>query len=71
MNEPILTIKEAAEYLKISPSTTYKLILTEDLPAIRIGKNWRIRRARLEEWMNNKECCSDIYNKNTALILEL
>lgn len=68
MNEDILTIKDTADYLKMSRSTIYKLILTGDLPAAKVGNKWRIRRTKLEEWMNEKENCNI---DNEVLVLEL
>ncbi|MFC1557936.1 helix-turn-helix domain-containing protein [candidate division KSB1 bacterium] len=68
MNENILTIRDTADYLKMSSATIYKLILTGDLPAAKVGNKWRIRRTRLEEWMDEKENCN--YGSE-ALVLEL
>ena len=39
-----LRVEEAAELLKVSTRTIYKLINDGDLPAVRVGNKWRIRR---------------------------
>ena len=43
----ILTPNEVADYLCIHINTVYKLIHQGFLPAFRVGKSWRIRRADL------------------------
>ena len=43
----ILTPNEVADYLCIHINTVYKLIHQGLLPAFRVGKSWRIRRADL------------------------
>lgn len=43
----ILTPNEVADYLCIHINTAYKLIRQGVLPAFRVGKSWRIRRADL------------------------
>ena len=43
----LLTPNEVADYLCIHINTVYKLIHRSLLPAFRVGKSWRIRRADL------------------------
>lgn len=43
----LLTPNEVADYLCIHINTVYKLIHQGVLPAFRVGKSWRIRRADL------------------------
>jgi len=38
----LLTVLEAAKLLKLDRTTLYKLIKSGDIPAIRIGAQWRI-----------------------------
>lgn len=48
----LITIKEAAGYLRVSPQTIYRLIQQGKFPgAFRVGSDWRIVKARLEEMM--------------------
>ena len=55
MNENILTIKETAEYLKMSNSTIYKLIMEGNLPAAKVANKWRIRKSKLDQWIDERE----------------
>jgi excisionase family DNA binding protein len=47
----ILEPYEVAELLKLRHSTVLDLSRRRVLPAFKIGKHWRYRRADLEEWM--------------------
>ncbi len=44
----ILTVAQAAEYLQVNPETVRRAARAGRLPAARIGRQWRIRRADLD-----------------------
>ncbi|HJU29670.1 MAG TPA: helix-turn-helix domain-containing protein [Candidatus Binataceae bacterium] len=46
----ILTIDELAEYLRVHPTTIYRLLRQGRLPGFRVGDNWRFRRNLIEQW---------------------
>lgn len=50
--QAFLTTEEVLSYLKVTPRTIYRLIRVGELPAVRIGRQWRFRRADLDEWLN-------------------
>jgi excisionase family DNA binding protein len=47
-NPELITIEEAAEYLRLSRNTVYGLCRRGVLPAIKLGRKWRVRRSDLE-----------------------
>lgn len=47
MNE-ILTVEEAADYLKVSKTTIRRWCVREQLPAFKIGREWRISKKELD-----------------------
>lgn len=51
----ILTIKEAAEFLRIERKLLYKLIDTGEISAKRVGKSWRISRETLVAYISKGE----------------
>jgi excisionase family DNA binding protein len=53
--DDLLTIEEAAEYLKLSKRTTWRWCRSGRLPAFKIGHQWRISRAELQELINAKK----------------
>jgi excisionase family DNA binding protein len=52
VDSTILTVREVAEYLRMSEAKVYKLANERHLPAIRIGKSWRFRKDLLDEWLS-------------------
>ena len=50
----IMTVKDVAEYLRMSEAKIYRLVRDGVLPVVRIGKTWRFRKDLLDEWL--KEC---------------
>ena len=49
-----LTTEEVLSCLKVNPRTIYRLIKSGELPAIRIGRQWRFRRADLDAWIDRQ-----------------
>lgn len=49
----ILTIEEAAELLGVSVKTFNKVLHTQDLPARKIGREWKFSRAALIAWVGS------------------
>ncbi len=47
----LITIEEAAEYLRFHPSTVYRLARQGLLPARKIGKQWRLDSRALDRWL--------------------
>ena len=47
----LLTIREVAKYLHVVQLTIYRMIDRGDLPAIKVGHVWRIRRQDLEDYL--------------------
>ena len=50
----IMTVKDVAEYLRMSEAKIYRLVKEGALPVVRIGKAWRFRKDLLDDWL--KEC---------------
>ena len=48
MNE-VLTVAEVAAFLRVNRSTIYKLIRRGELPAFKVGSDWRFNRSQIEE----------------------
>ena len=50
----LLTTDEVLGYLKVTSRTIYRLIRIGKLPAVRIGRQWRIRRVDLDQWLERQ-----------------
>lgn len=51
MNTDIMTIKEVAEYLRLTEKTAYRLAAEGKLPGFKVGGSWRFKKADLEIWI--------------------
>lgn len=52
--EPLLTVGEVASVMRVSNMTVYRLIKAGQLGAIRVGKNYRIRRSDVDRYLNER-----------------
>jgi excisionase family DNA binding protein len=52
--EPLLTVGEVAGMMRVSNMTVYRLIKSGQLSAIRVGKNYRIRRSDVERYLTER-----------------
>ncbi len=53
-DDVVLTIPEVAALLRISEKSAYKLAQAGDLPAFKVGNQWRFRRAELDAWIDDQ-----------------
>ncbi len=54
-NIRLLTLSEAAALLQVSTRTLQRMIRQRQLPAFKLGGQWRMREAQLTEWLEQKE----------------
>jgi excisionase family DNA binding protein len=52
--DPVMTIDEVAEYLHIHTLTARRLAREGAIPAFKVGRQWRIKRALLDRWMERE-----------------
>jgi len=50
----ILTIKEVAEYLRVSERTVSSWAQKDEIPCGKFGSSWRFRRADIDRWLDQK-----------------
>lgn len=55
MKAEVFTFDETKKYLKISDSTLYRLVQSKRIPAAKVGRSWRFRKERIDEWLKEQE----------------
>ena len=50
----VMDIRQASDYLGISPDTLYKYASESFIPAFKLGNRWRFKKSRLDEWMDHQ-----------------
>ena len=51
----IMTIDEVAKYLRLHKSTVYRMVRESQIPASKIGNQWRFRKDVIDSWLSTKE----------------
>jgi excisionase family DNA binding protein len=51
MPEKLMTLEEVATYLNLNKFTVYRLIAQKELPAFKVGNQWRFKRRLIDEWL--------------------
>lgn len=54
MDTDLLTAAEVADNLRVSTMTVYRLIRSGELPAVRVGRNYRVRAEDLENYLQEQ-----------------
>jgi excisionase family DNA binding protein len=52
---PVLTVRDLSNYLRIHPSTVYRLLKTGQLPAFKVGSDWRFNVEEIDRWRVDRE----------------
>lgn len=55
LGDPLLTVGEVAQVMRVSNMTVYRLIKSGQLAALRVGKNYRIRRKDVERYLEERQ----------------
>ncbi|HLH07442.1 MAG TPA: helix-turn-helix domain-containing protein [Terriglobales bacterium] len=50
----VMNIRQASEYLGVSPDTLYKYVYEEKIPAFKLGNRWKFKKTILDSWMERK-----------------
>ena len=53
-DDNMLTIAQVAHYLKLHELTVRRLAREGELPAFKVGRQWRIKRNLLDEWIADR-----------------
>ena len=47
----IMTVEQVAKYLSFHPLTVRRLARDGEIPALKIGSQWRVRKELLDQWI--------------------
>ena len=53
-NEPFLTTDQVLDYLQVNLRTVYRLIKAGQIPAVRVGRQWRFRKSDIDAWLGTQ-----------------
>lgn len=55
MAEQILTIREVADFLKLTEKTAYRLAAEGKLPGFKVGGSWRFKQSDIDTWIEESK----------------
>jgi len=55
VTSPVMTVEELSAYLRIHPTTLYRMIRKRQIPVFRVGSNHRFNRQAIDEWRRAQE----------------
>jgi excisionase family DNA binding protein len=59
----VMNIRQASQYLGVSPDTLYKYVNEQKIPAFKLGNRWRFKKTKLDQWMEEKSSESEAKTK--------
>jgi len=59
-SKEVMTLREASQYLGISPDTLYKYLGDKSIPAFKLGNRWRFKKDLLDRWIESKSERTDL-----------
>jgi excisionase family DNA binding protein len=51
----VMTLEEVAQFLHVHPSTIYRMLKKRNIPAFKVGSDWRFSQESIERWMRERE----------------
>jgi excisionase family DNA binding protein len=55
----VMNIRQASQYLGVSPDTLYKYLSAGKIPAFKLGNRWRFKKSTLDRWMERQSQSKD------------
>ena len=55
-----MTLEEVAKYLKLKPQTIYGWAQKGNIPAAKLGKEWRFKKSIIDKWFN--QCINEKFS---------
>jgi len=52
MSRAVMNVEEIAEYLGLGVAKIYQLVEKKEIPASKIGKQYRFRKENIDAWLN-------------------
>jgi excisionase family DNA binding protein len=55
LSSKALTVQDVSNYLRVHPSTIYRMLKKNQLPAFRVGSDWRFTVEAIDKWRASVE----------------
>lgn len=55
-----LSVADICEYMDVSPYVVTRVLRSGELPAVKMGREWRVARRDFEDWLNAQRLSASI-----------
>lgn len=52
LDKPWLSVADICEYMDVSTFVVTRVLRSGELPAVKMGREWRVSRQDFEDWLN-------------------
>jgi excisionase family DNA binding protein len=59
-----LSVADICEYMDVSPFVVTRVLRAGELPAVKMGREWRIARGDFEDWLNAQRVASTLSERS-------
>ncbi len=70
MKSSVLTVQEVSSYLRVHSSTVYRMLKKNQLPAFRVGSDWRFTVEAIDIWRAGVESGAPLPASDNRLSLK-
>jgi excisionase family DNA binding protein len=63
VTQRVMTVQDVSVYLRVHPSTVYRLLKRNELPAFRVGSDWRFNVEAIDRWRSQMEAGAHVLDK--------
>ncbi len=62
-----LSVADICEYMDVSPFVVTRVLRTGELPAVKMGREWRVARGDFQDWLNAQRLASSLQARSYRL----
>ena len=63
--EQLLSVAQVAEYLNVDKFTIYRLVTNGQIPAFKVGNQWRFKKKLIERWLSDNSNAWTYHRKSS------
>lgn len=59
-----LSVADICEYMDVSTFVVTRVLRSGELPAVKMGREWRVARGDFEDWLNAQRLASTLHERS-------
>ena len=62
-----LSVADICEYMEVSTLVVTRVLRSGELPAVKMGREWRVARTDFEDWLNAQRLASQLSGREPSV----